>query len=72
MNAKDQLKCLKAGFTIIRTDDHTDDNGLRINIKAKTKKQTSWHNLYKENFPSKAARDREVAKLLKDPMIIQD
>lgn len=65
MDQTSQQKVIKAGFTIIRTDDTP-----CIRIKHKTKDVLSWVTL--EKFPTKAARDRKFNELLTGPMIIAD
>lgn len=65
MDAKSQEKVLKAGFTIIRTDDQP-----AIRIKYKGKCLQNWLTL--EKFQTKAARDRRFAEMLQDPKTIQD
>lgn len=64
MNQDGQDKVLKAGFTVIRTDDQP-------NIRIKRLKRAGvWETL--ENFPTKAARDRKFKELLKDDLTIED
>lgn len=64
MNAKDQLKVTKSGFTIIRADF---DN---LRIKHKTGFQ-DWSTLEKD-FKSKAALQRRMKELLENEDIIED
>ncbi len=64
MNQNAQDKVLKAGFTVIRTDDLPN-----IRIK-KLKRAGVWETL--ENFPTKTARDRKFKELLKDDLTIED
>jgi hypothetical protein len=67
MNATDQTKLCEAGYTIIRRFDSP-----KIGLKQKSKDNPSaWRN-YKDEFPSKAARDRFAATLLKDNKTIED
>ena len=65
MNAKDQVKVLNAGFTIIRMEVST------LRIKAKTKIKRDWHTLRKD-FPSEAAMKRYMKELLENRYIIED
>lgn len=65
LNSRDVQKILKAGFTIIRGDQH------RIAIKCKTLKQPEWHT-FKNGFPSKAAMRREMDSLLTISTVIED
>nr|WP_320037163.1 hypothetical protein [uncultured Bacteroides sp.] len=65
MDQVSQQKIIKAGFTIIRTDDTPS-----FRIKHKTKDVLSWVTL--EKFTTKAARDRKFNELLIEPMIIAD
>lgn len=65
MNAGDQLKLIRQGFTIIRADI---ENKL---IKCKTNQQNNWHTLDK-GFTSIAAMRRAMDVLLKDSTIIED
>lgn len=64
MTQSDQLKVLKAGFTIIRAD------LFRMAIKIK-KSSFDWRILEK-GFASKAALERRIKELLKDPQTIED
>jgi hypothetical protein len=67
MNATDQTKLCNAGYTIIRRFDSP-----RIGLKYKSKHNPdAWRN-YKDEFPSKAARDRSANTLLKEKKIIED
>lgn len=64
MNQNGQDKVLRAGFTVIRTDD-------KPNIRIKKLKSAGvWETM--ENFPTKAARDRKIKELLKDDLTIED
>jgi hypothetical protein len=65
MNATSQQKVIAAGFTIIRTDDYPN-----ARIKHKSHSSHDWVTL--EKFETKAARDRRMAELLNDPMVIED
>lgn len=70
MNATDQIKVLKKGFTIIRERDSAP--GIPIpSIYAKTLDQFEWH-IFKSGFPSKASRHRATIELLKNQLIIED
>lgn len=64
MTQADQLKVLNAGFTIIRAD------LFRMAIKIK-KSGFDWRILEK-GFASKAALERRMKELLKDPQTIED
>ena len=67
MNASDQAKIAKAGYTIIRRQD-----SIFPVIKFKSKvNPCNWHVL-KETFKSKAERDRYVKRLLTQDDIIED
>jgi hypothetical protein len=66
MDAKSQLKVIRAGFKIIRTDDQPS-----LRIKVKKRGSHEWTTLEK-NFPSKAARDRRFNELLEDKNVISD
>lgn len=66
MNQTDQKKVIDAGFTILRKQDLP-----TIIIKAKTiEDPDSWRTIGK--FDTKAARDREFNKLLKNSKYIED
>ena len=65
MTAKDQLKLLNAGFTIIRKEESA------MKIKFKDRKNHDWKTL-SSGFASKAALQREVDHLLKSSIIIED
>lgn len=65
MTSKDQLKLLKAGFTIIRSDEHN------LLIKFKDNEHLNW-TVLKNGFVSKAALKREMEKLLNMNLIIED
>lgn len=66
MNAKDQLKVLQAGFTIIRADDFP-----TFRIKQKTKQEPEWRTLEKD-FSSRTARDCRMSELLLKQNCVQD
>jgi hypothetical protein len=65
MTAKDQLKVLRAGFTIIREDIQN------LKIKHKIKDLTNW-TTYESGFKSKAELRRRMDELLKLTKIIED
>ena len=65
MTAKDQLKVMRKGFTIIRADVHN------LLIKYKDEKTLHWKTL--ENaFVSKAQLQRRMTWLLESSNIIED
>ena len=66
MNATSQQKVIAAGFTIIRQDDYPN---VRIKYKRKDSSR-DWATF--EKFETKVARDRRMAELLNDPMVIED
>lgn len=66
MDAKDQLKVINAGFTIIRTQEFP-----TLRIKYKNKDQTEWATLEKD-FPSIRQRDIRMQALLMKSNYIQD
>lgn len=67
MNKKDSVKLLKAGFTIVRTQD------TPPLIKTLTLKpgagDPSWRTF--EKFDTKAARDRRMSELLLDNKTVE-
>lgn len=65
MTAKDQLKLIVAGFTIIRSDEHN------LLIKFKDKHHSNW-NILSQGFKSKAELKRKIDELLKDVKTIED
>lgn len=65
MTSKDQLKVIRAGFTIIRADLHN------LLIKKKDKDHLHWVTL-KNGYSSKAQLQRAMTALLNDPKIIED
>jgi hypothetical protein len=65
MNATDQQKLIKAGYTLIRQDDNPCPR-----IKIKDGQSYEWRTL--EKFDSKAARDRKLKWLLTSEKTIQD
>ena len=67
MTAKDQVKMLDAGFTIIRRDLGT------LAIKAKTPQNQNWHTFKgKDEFSSGAERDRFINALLTSSKIVEE
>lgn len=64
MNAKDQLKITKSGFTIIRADYEN------MRIKHKTGEQ-DW-STFEKDFKSKAALQRRMKELLEINLIVED
>jgi len=66
MDQKSQIKVIKAGFKIIRTDDQPS-----VRIKVKDRTSNEWHTLEKD-FKSKAERDRRFDQLLVSSIIISD
>ena len=64
MTAKDQIKLIKKGFTIIRAD------MFRLEIKYKSDSH-SWKILEK-GFTSKAAVERRMKELLENQSFIED
>lgn len=67
MNAQDQRKLVRAGFTIIRQE----SSSGRYRIKAKRNQKTEWSILH-DGFESKAAMKRIVYELLRDDYTVQD
>jgi hypothetical protein len=65
MDATSQQKVIAAGFTIIRAD-----NQPNPRIKVKDAQHREWATL--DKFETKAARDRQMAELLKSPHVITD
>lgn len=66
MNVRDQEKVIKAGFILVRSDDHPSPR-----IKVKDGKSSERRTLNKP-FETKAARDRELNRLLALSTVIQD
>ncbi len=76
MQAKDQLKLLNAGFTIIRksiTPVYAGGNiiGSACAIKYKTSENHEWR-VMEKGFTSKAALQRRVDELLKNDKIVEE
>ncbi len=69
MNAKDQLKVIKAGFTIIRKEGEATFSGKKI--KYKNKYHPDWMTLHSD-FPSNTAMQKKVKELLAIQTIIED
>lgn len=65
MTAKDQVKVMRAGFTIIRADEH------HLQLKFKDKNNLNWKVL-RSDFTSKAALLREKKEFLKMNLFIED
>lgn len=65
MDAKSQIKVCKAGFNIIRKDDHPQPR-----IKYKNDVQHEWKTMLK--FDTKAARDRKFEVLMSMQLFIND
>lgn len=68
MNATDQLKLAKAGYTIIRRQNEPEPH-FKIKDSAGPE---SWRKFKAVKFKSKAERDRYVKRLLTDDKIIED
>ena len=60
MNAKDQRKLCKAGYTILRRHDYPQPH---ITFKS---------DINPDSYPSKAERDRAMKRLLTDDKIVED
>ena len=69
MDYNSQKKVLRAGFTIIRTDDQPKP---RIKTLRPTGELGNLNWVTLENFETKAARDRRFKDLLENPEIIKD
>jgi hypothetical protein len=65
MTAKDQLKLLKAGFTIIRADEN------QLLIKFKDKNHLNW-NLLSNGAKSKAELRRRMDTFLQSDLTVED
>ncbi len=65
MTTKDQLKVIRAGFKIIRSDEHN------LLIKFKDKHHSNW-NVLSQGFKSKAELKRRMDELLKDVKTVED
>lgn len=71
MTAKDQLKLLVKGFTILRVSQVNKDRIDTWVIKYKTPKNNDWRVL-QEDIPSEAAANRFLKALLSDPFTVQE
>lgn len=73
MNGPDQHKVIQAGITIIRRRDYTrvGSGEWQHEIIGKNMKAPNWVVLQK-GFKSKAARDRVMVEMLKQPTIVED
>lgn len=68
MTAKDQVKLLNAGFTIIRKEG---ENTLsEKKIKFKSTLHHEWKTL--DKYPTNAAMQRAAKELLENRMIVED
>ncbi len=67
MNATDQQKLIRAGFTIIRKEGHL--TGRRIKYKGNGGHE--WKTLEKD-FPNNTALDRRMKELLNDEKTVED
>lgn len=65
MDTKSQQKVIRAGFKILRADDHPQPR-----IKYKGAGRQEWITL--EKFSTKAARNRRLTELLKMNLFITD
>ncbi len=65
MDQQSHLKCLKAGFKIIRKDDQPSPR-----VKVIDKESNQWHTLAK--FETKAERDRYFEDLRKQQNILTE
>jgi hypothetical protein len=69
MTQQDKMKLLRAGFTVIRLHSQINPEGTLHLITKGTPDQPEWHHHGK--YPSRAAMEREAAKLLSDDKIIE-
>lgn len=65
MDQQSHLKCLKAGFKIIRKDDHPSPR-----IKVIEKGNDQWHTLGR--YETKAERDRHFEQMRNQPNILTE
>ncbi|AZA87131.1 hypothetical protein EG349_10205 [Chryseobacterium shandongense] len=65
MTQKDQLKVMRAGFTIIRADEHN------LQLKFKDRNNLHWK-ILRSGFSSKSALQREKKEFLKMNLFIED
>lgn len=70
MNAKDQLKVISAGFTIIREREVGITN-RKPGIAMKSSNCREWY-MYPGGFDSKAGRRRVMDDMLKNPKVVED
>jgi hypothetical protein len=70
MTATDEVKILKAGFTIIRLHSRINPEGNIHLITKKTPDQREWHHQGKYN--TRRAMERAAEELLKSDMIIKN
>jgi hypothetical protein len=68
MNAKDQSKLARSGYTIIRRQNEPEPH-FKIKDSAGP---DSWRKFKEATFKSKAERDRYVRRLLTENNIIED
>ena len=73
MNQKDQVKVLKAGFTILRIEITPINNSIDYTRKIKYKNDGNreWRT-YESGFPSNAALNKRMKELLEDEKMIED
>jgi len=72
MEAKDQLKLLKAGFTIIRKEvTHMVGHKFTRRIKGKTVLKPEWHTL-EDGFTTTKALEQRMKDYLQSPHIVAD
>ncbi len=64
MNAKDQMKIIKAGFTIIREDE--------INLRIKKKVDSHAWATFKSGFKNITAMRKEMKQLLQLNNVVED
>jgi hypothetical protein len=67
MSTADQQKVIKAGFILVRPDNMPSP---RIKVKDGHGQSFEWRTLAK--FDTRAARDRELKKILESNTVIQD
>ena len=68
MTAKDQVKLLKAGFTIIRKEGAETFTGKKIKFKSAL--HPEWKTL--DKYPTNAAMQRAINEFLQNPMTVED
>lgn len=69
MDATNQQKLVRAGFTIIRKEDFNMNGQMRIKVKGNGSHE--WRTLEK-GFPTKAALERRMKELLQDEKTVED